>query len=169
MNALPYTWRISKYDPALRNAQGYYLADDWTFFAQVGQSFNGRQLTYKDYVSVESAYVRSAMLFLADAGLALLEIAELQSPHVAPEVSSRLQDITYRKQDITYRKQQSRPGHVIGAALLCLQLPFQQQGLGVFDQLLDADEEADGLAAIYNAVVIREGDVHHRADDDLAV
>jgi len=162
MNALPYTWRISKYDPAPRNAQGHYLADDWTFFAQVGRSFNGRQLTYKDYASVESAYVRFAMLFLADARPASLEIAELQSPHVAPEVSGRLQDITYRKQE-------SRPGHMTGAAFLCLQLPFQQQGLGVFDQLLDADEEADGLAAVHNAVVVGEGDVHHRADDNLAV
>ena len=38
-----------------------------------------------------------------------------------------------------------------------------------FQRVLDADEEGDGLFAIDEAVVVAEGEVHHRADDDLAV
>ena len=96
MSALPYIWRISKYNPGLRNSQGQFQGDEWTFFAQVSQSFSGTKLTYEDYVSVENAYVRSAMLFLADAGLVSLQIAELERPHVALEVSSKFQCILLR-------------------------------------------------------------------------
>lgn len=100
MSALPYIWRISKYNPGLRNSQGQFQGDEWTFFAQVSQSFSGTKLTYEDYVSVENAYVRSAMLFLADAGLVSLQIAELERPHVALEVSSKFQCILLRPENL---------------------------------------------------------------------
>ena len=48
-------------------------------------------------------------------------------------------------------------------------LHFQQHARRVFDRFFDADEERDGFAAVDEAVVVREGDVHHRADDDLAI
>jgi len=35
--------------------------------------------------------------------------------------------------------------------------------------ILDPDEEGDGFLAIDEAVVVAEGEIHHRADDDLAV
>ena len=93
MDSPPYTWRISKYDPALRDSQGHYLAEDWTFFAQIGQFFNGRQLTYEDYVSVENAYVHSVLRFLKDAGLSSLRISELPVPNSVFSSDSELQDI----------------------------------------------------------------------------
>ena len=40
---------------------------------------------------------------------------------------------------------------------------------GVLDHLLDLDEESDGLAAVEDAVVVGQGEVHHGADLDLAV
>lgn len=40
---------------------------------------------------------------------------------------------------------------------------------GVLDELLDLDEESDGLPAVEDAVVVSEGEVHHGADFDLAV
>ena len=46
---------------------------------------------------------------------------------------------------------------------------FQHQPFGVLDALLDPDQEADGLAAVDDAVVVGEGQVHHRPDDDLVV
>src|SRR5207237_9370365 len=47
-------------------------------------------------------------------------------------------------------------------------LPDEHRGR-VFHQLLHADEEEHGLLPIDDPVVIAEGDVHHRADLDLAV
>src|SRR5918998_301034 len=46
---------------------------------------------------------------------------------------------------------------------------LQQERLRVFDQLLYTDQKADGLGAVYDAVVVGEGEVHHGADLDLAV
>ncbi len=46
---------------------------------------------------------------------------------------------------------------------------LNEQGAGVLHQFLDPDEEPDGLGAIHDAVVVRERDVHHRPQHDLAV
>src|SRR4029078_6277724 len=39
----------------------------------------------------------------------------------------------------------------------------------IFDELLDAYEELDRMRPFDEAMVIRQRDVHHRPDDDLAV
>ena len=39
---------------------------------------------------------------------------------------------------------------------------------GVLDEIFDGDEEGDGLFAVDEAVVVGEGEVHHRANFDLA-
>jgi hypothetical protein len=44
-----------------------------------------------------------------------------------------------------------------------------QEPGGILDGLLDLHEEGDGLLAVDEAVVVAEGEIHHRADDDLAV
>src|SRR5262245_4723414 len=48
-------------------------------------------------------------------------------------------------------------------------LHFQQQSFGVLDALLDAHQEADRLAAVDQAVVVGQRQVHHRTDDDLVL
>lgn len=100
MKSLPYNWRISKYDPALRDTQGHYLAEDWSFFAQIGQLFNGRRLTYEEYVSVENTYVRSALRFLTDAGLRSLKISELALPNTVFSADGGLQGIRLRPESL---------------------------------------------------------------------
>src|SRR5687767_13517067 len=47
-------------------------------------------------------------------------------------------------------------------------LAFKQERLGVFYELFDADQEADGFGAVYDAVVVGERKVHHGAYHDLA-
>lgn len=100
MDALPFAWRISKYDPELRDAQGHFEGNDWTFFAQVGRSFNGKRLTYEDYVAVENVYVHSIMRFLSDAGLASLQVSGLTPPSATFMPSRELQDILLRPEDL---------------------------------------------------------------------
>jgi hypothetical protein len=46
-------------------------------------------------------------------------------------------------------------------------LTFHQHPGGVFQQLLDVDQELHGLPSIHDAVVIAECHIHHRANDDL--
>ena len=39
----------------------------------------------------------------------------------------------------------------------------------ILDELLDGDEKLYRLEAVDDAVIVAEGDVHHRPDDDLSV
>jgi len=50
-----------------------------------------------------------------------------------------------------------------------LNLNVKQQPPGVFDHILDAAQEEDGLSAIDQPVVICQGEVHHRPCEDVAV
>src|SRR5918992_1422366 len=48
-------------------------------------------------------------------------------------------------------------------------LPFQQKRRRVLDELFDAHEEAHGVGAVHDAVVVGEGEVHHGTGLDLPV
>lgn len=61
---IDYQWRITKYNPAYRNAEGHYLRDEWTSASEIGKSFHGEILTLEDYLQVENAYVDTVMKFL---------------------------------------------------------------------------------------------------------
>ncbi|MDP2304765.1 MAG: hypothetical protein Q8P18_01900 [Pseudomonadota bacterium] len=61
-------WRVTKYHPARRDSLGRYLASDWTAISDVGRSFDGVVLTLQRYLSVEQAYVDTAMTFHSEAG-----------------------------------------------------------------------------------------------------
>ena len=61
-------YRITKYDPRRRNADGSYLDDDWTSFSDVGKSSGDDCLTIEQYKVVESAYVQTAVDFMLESG-----------------------------------------------------------------------------------------------------
>src|ERR1043166_2043330 len=48
-------------------------------------------------------------------------------------------------------------------------LNVQQQAHRVFDAFLHAHQKRDGFFSIHDAVIVAEREIHHRADDDLAV
>jgi len=63
-------WRITafevmKYDPRFRNIEGHYLKKEWIMFSEIGKSFDGVKLTYKEYKAVEDRYM-SAFQYLFD-------------------------------------------------------------------------------------------------------
>lgn len=47
-------------------------------------------------------------------------------------------------------------------------LDIQQQTLRILDRLLDADQRADSLAAVHDAVVVGLRQIHHRLGHDFA-
>lgn len=53
------SWRVTKYDPALRDAEGAFLVDDWTAYSDVGRHFNGIELTPETYLATESLYIEA--------------------------------------------------------------------------------------------------------------
>ena len=60
-------FRITKYDPSLRDDQGAFVVPDWTSHSDIGDTFGGRVLTEQQYARVESAYVATAIAILRDA------------------------------------------------------------------------------------------------------
>ena len=77
-------FRVTKYDPALRAANGAYLGDDWTSVSDVGRTFNGVELTSTEYERVEHAYVLTALTFLQDCGISSLTVCGLENHSEAP-------------------------------------------------------------------------------------
>jgi hypothetical protein len=91
--SLPYNWRVTKYDPALRNPQGNYLGDDWASISDIGRSFAGKLLTYEDYFASETAYVEAAMGFMEAAGFSALQVKGLNNSRIGELKPGELRDI----------------------------------------------------------------------------
>jgi len=86
-------WRITKYDPAYRNAAGAYLKDEWTSVSDIGRSFDGESLTVEEYRSVEDAYVSTALSFLSEANLNCLNVTSLETNNVAKADASLVEGL----------------------------------------------------------------------------
>ena len=42
-------YRITKYDPTLRNEDGWYMPDDWIDWSDIGKIYNGNILDAREY------------------------------------------------------------------------------------------------------------------------
>jgi hypothetical protein len=72
-------YRLSKYDPAFRDAQGRYLRDEWIMASQVGHRFDGVALTEEAYRRVEDNYVAAVEAFLREAGVTALAVRGVEN------------------------------------------------------------------------------------------
>lgn len=74
--------------------------------------------------------------------------------------------------DIPHGEGASRPPRGPNAALMMhagLHLQVHQQSAWIFQRFLHANEECHRAFAVHDAVVIAQCEIHHRANDDLAV
>lgn len=76
-------YRVTKCDPARRDASGAYPTDDWTSYSDIGRSFGGNTLTEERYTAVENAYLESAAAFLNEAGVRELAVVGLENAGAA--------------------------------------------------------------------------------------
>src|SRR4051794_29536840 len=84
-----FEWRVTKYDPELRDENGAYLGDDWTSISDIGKSYGGKELTLADYLATEDRYVKSALAFLRESGIPRLVVEDLE---IAPP-SAKAQEL----------------------------------------------------------------------------
>jgi hypothetical protein len=77
--AAVFEFRVTKYDPALRDHRGAYMRHEWTSYSDVGRAFGGSVLTQAEYVRVEDAYATAVVAFLREAGVMSLAVAELEN------------------------------------------------------------------------------------------
>lgn len=71
--------RITRYDPALRDARGAYLGNTWTSISDIGEEFDGVVLTRDEYDRIEEAYVSSVLALANDCGVDRLEVRHLET------------------------------------------------------------------------------------------
>jgi len=74
-------YRITKYDPGWRDANGVFMANDWTDVSEVGKEISGKILDYETYFAVEATYVDAALKFFDCSGLDHLRITGSENKH----------------------------------------------------------------------------------------
>ena len=77
---MQYGWRVTKYDPQLRDLAGAFRGDTWTSMDDIGQLFGGERLTHELYLAMEDWYIAAALHFLNESGLRALRITGLELP-----------------------------------------------------------------------------------------
>jgi small subunit ribosomal protein S1 len=75
---MPFWWRVTRYDPARRDARGAYPVEAWTSVADVGGRFEGVPLTREEYERVETAYVEGFAAFAEDSGVSRVVVRGLE-------------------------------------------------------------------------------------------
>ncbi len=78
------SYRITKYDPTLRNVSGAYLPDEWTSYCDVELG----RVSLADYERVEHSYVLAAQAILREAGVQELSIAGLEDSDARARVKN---------------------------------------------------------------------------------
>lgn len=72
-------YRVTKYDPSFRDANGAFLKEDWTSYSDIGRIFSGTPLSESEYLAVENAYLLSVEDFLREAGVEMLQLRGLEN------------------------------------------------------------------------------------------
>ena len=73
-----YYYRISKYNPKLRNNSGQYMLEDWTSYSDIGKVFLGIELKFDTYEQVENSYIDFILSVMKETNTKFLEIEELE-------------------------------------------------------------------------------------------
>ena len=69
-----YSWRVTKYDPLNRDAEGSYLIDEeWTCFSEVGT-----KVRIEEYRITEQNYLNAISSFMAEMDLNRLYVTDLE-------------------------------------------------------------------------------------------
>ncbi len=76
---MKYCWRITKYDPEKRNSQGWFLEDTWISYGEIGESYQGKILTYDEYIRVENLYINAIVEFMKCLDISHLQIQGLEN------------------------------------------------------------------------------------------
>jgi len=69
-----YQYRVTKYDPALRDENGRYTREEWISFSQVGEL-----VPFEEYARVEMAYIDTALAFLRENKVGELRVKGLEN------------------------------------------------------------------------------------------
>ena len=59
-----YNYRVTKYNPAYRNEEGFFTKNEWTSLYDIGKEYEGKVFTLDEYINVESFYIEALKIFM---------------------------------------------------------------------------------------------------------
>lgn len=73
-----YCFRITKFNPQNRDKNGYYKKNEWTSFSDIGEEFEGVELTLDSYLFCENAYINAITTIMTGNNLNSIRIETLE-------------------------------------------------------------------------------------------
>lgn len=73
-----YYYRVTKYDPKLRDEAGRYMQDEWTDYSCVGIRINDQICTLREYEAIENLYVNAVMQFVSCGDIDFMECRDIE-------------------------------------------------------------------------------------------
>jgi hypothetical protein len=74
---MEHCWRITKYNPNLRDENGNYTKDEWTAISDVGKKYSGEVFIMDQYLTVEDKYIIAIINIMDSAEIPCLEVKRL--------------------------------------------------------------------------------------------
>lgn len=71
-------YRITKYNPEYRNAEGHYCKDEWTSYSDIGTFYNSELFSLADYINVENKYINAIITIMNKMGINSMTINGLE-------------------------------------------------------------------------------------------
>ena len=71
-------YSIVKYRPEFYDEHGVYMKDEWTSVSDIGNIFDGEELTKDQYLEVENAYISTVKELVAAAGCKYLSVVGIE-------------------------------------------------------------------------------------------
>jgi len=72
-------YRVTKYDPSLRDDGGAFTGIEWTSRSDIGREFGGAPLSEAEYLRVETAYLFAIEAFLGEAKVESLTLSGIEN------------------------------------------------------------------------------------------
>ncbi len=82
-------YRITKYAPDNRDAEGRYTTNEWTDISDIGRAFEGMILDSDEYLKVEQKYLFAIYLIAVESGAGLFKIKDLERPTMSRRKTRR--------------------------------------------------------------------------------
>lgn len=73
-----FSYRVTKYNPALRDSTGAYQKDEWISFSDIGKTFEGIELLTDEYLDIEALYISAIQSFMNIMNLSSLNVFHLE-------------------------------------------------------------------------------------------
>lgn len=73
-------YRITKYNPEMRDEDGCFTLDDWTDWSDIGRVFNGEEFSVDEYIETEKKYIEIASKVILRKDILTLRITRLEMP-----------------------------------------------------------------------------------------